>query len=283
MGISLIVNADDFGLTEGVNASIVSCHDSGAVTSTTLMANMSAAEQAAQLARSRPRLSVGLHFNLTQGRPLSSPDVVPSLVGGDGRFLERSFLIRRILMARVRYEEVRVELKAQCRRMSEFGLRPSHFDSHQHIHVFPVIFNVIAAEAHSLSVPLRIPWCWSGSTRHRSFGRRLREFTLEGITKFSVDRCSTEVMRNDGFCSVFDLDLPADDLKEDCYSELLSPYDSGVIEMMVHPAIVDSELEEMTAIASVSNAENRLLSAGLVQRHLEMVGGRLVNYSEAFS
>lgn len=283
MGISLIVNADDFGLTAGVNAGIVSCHDTGAVTSTTLMTNMEAAEEAAELARSRPSLSVGLHFNLTQGRPLSRPEDVPTLIDPDGCFLQRSRLIRRILRGRVIYEDVEVELRAQCRRMSELGMRPSHFDSHQHIHMFPVIFAVLAARAQSWGVPLRIPRRWAGWASNRSFGRRLREFFLERITDRCLSRCPTEIRTNDGFCSVFDLDRSARDLKEDCYAELLRPYDSGVIELMVHPAFSDSEVKRMTAISAVSEVESRLLLTGAIQRYIGGVGGRLVNYSEAFA
>src|SRR5579863_6643091 len=76
----LIVNADDFGLTAGVNRGIVEAHAAGIVTSTTLMANSTAFDDAVQLARSSPTLSVGCHLVLIDGSPLLGRDKVPSLM-----------------------------------------------------------------------------------------------------------------------------------------------------------------------------------------------------------
>lgn len=76
----LIINADDFGLTSGVNQAVMDCSQQGSVSSATLMVNTAASEEAASLARSNPNLGLGLHFNLTLGRPVSTPVKVPSLV-----------------------------------------------------------------------------------------------------------------------------------------------------------------------------------------------------------
>src|SRR5256712_3264171 len=82
----LIVNADDFGLTEQVSRGILDAHREGIVTSTTLMANGGAFDAAVTLARRSPPLSVGVHLHLTQGAPLSPPSKIPTLVDGRGRF-----------------------------------------------------------------------------------------------------------------------------------------------------------------------------------------------------
>ena len=82
----LIVNADDFGLTPGVNRAIAEAHQRGIVTSTTLMANSAAFAQAVESAHTLPRLSVGCHVVLVDGAPILSPDRVGSLVNDQGHF-----------------------------------------------------------------------------------------------------------------------------------------------------------------------------------------------------
>src|ERR1035441_6046896 len=85
---SLIVNADDFGLTPGVNRAIVELHRAGLLTSATLMARAPATEEAIEIARTTPSLSVGCHVVLVDGEPILSPlDEIPNLAGRrDGRF-----------------------------------------------------------------------------------------------------------------------------------------------------------------------------------------------------
>src|SRR5262249_22987939 len=110
---ALIVNADEFGLTEHVNYGIVEAHQHGAVTSTTMLANMWAFDHAAGLARAHPTLAVGVHLNLTHGRPVLPPARVPTLVDQDGHFYRRSPFIRRLLRREVRIDEVIAECRAQ--------------------------------------------------------------------------------------------------------------------------------------------------------------------------
>ncbi len=83
---SLIVNADDFGLTEGVNRAIIDGHRNGIITSTTLMANGMAFDSAVAAGLAAPALGIGVHLNLTQGRPVSSASRVPSIVTPRGSF-----------------------------------------------------------------------------------------------------------------------------------------------------------------------------------------------------
>ena len=76
----LVINADDFGLSAGVNRGILAAHAAGTVTSTSLLPNLPAFDDAVRSARATPTLGIGLHFNLTTGAPVSAPDQVPSLV-----------------------------------------------------------------------------------------------------------------------------------------------------------------------------------------------------------
>lgn len=128
----LIVNADDFGFNREITDGIVKSHLDGVVTSTTLMVNMPAVEYAIGRSNDCPDMSVGLHVNLTLGKPVSSPTSVPSLVQANGEFLDRPTFFRRANRGQLRSQDLRREIRAQLDRMIELGLTPTHVDSHHH-------------------------------------------------------------------------------------------------------------------------------------------------------
>ena len=128
----LIVNADDFGFNRQITDGIIEAHENGVVTSTTLMVNMSAASYAIEQSRSCPDLSVGLHVNLTLGKPVSEPQDVPSLIQANGNFWDRGTFFRRANLGRLNSTELRREIGAQLQKMIELGLTPTHADSHHH-------------------------------------------------------------------------------------------------------------------------------------------------------
>jgi predicted glycoside hydrolase/deacetylase ChbG (UPF0249 family) len=135
----LIVNADDFGASSGVNRGIALAHDRGIVTSASAMVRRPAAEEAAQLARERPALGVGLHVDLSEweyrnGEWASLYEVVDA---GDRSAVE-------------------TEVGAQLARfLSLFGRQPTHLDSHQHVHLEEPSRSVFVEAGHRLGVPVR--------------------------------------------------------------------------------------------------------------------------------
>lgn len=138
--IKLIVNADDFGYSRGVNFGIIDAHRDGIVNSATMMMNMSAVGQAIELAKENPKLQVGIHLVLTCGKPLL-PDV-PSLVDESGNFKKLSDLMKNKVLS---LSELEREWTAQIERFLQSGLIPTHFDSHHHVHTIPEFLKVVQA------------------------------------------------------------------------------------------------------------------------------------------
>ena len=134
----LIVSADDFGISEPVTDGILMAHLEGIVTSTSLVVNTADSERAASLARQTPSLDVGLHLNITEGKPILSPRDVPTLVDESGEFLTKTEMISRIKRLRVNPRHMEAEFSAQMKKILESGLRPTHLDSHHHIHIYPL-------------------------------------------------------------------------------------------------------------------------------------------------
>jgi hopanoid biosynthesis associated protein HpnK len=140
----LIVNADDLGLTSGVNRGILQAFEDGIVTSASLLVTGSAAEEAVELARRNPGLDVGLHLALVEEQAVLGREVLPSLVDETGRFPRTSGeFFRRAFLGRINWNEVEREIAAQIAGFHETGVRLSHLDSHQHVHMFPPVFQIV--------------------------------------------------------------------------------------------------------------------------------------------
>ncbi len=153
MANKIIINADDFGLCEGANRAVVKAHTEGLLTSATMMTNTDASEQAVQLAKSLPTLGVGLHLNLTEGKPLSKSGPAKCLAGPDGNFAagpERLFFLS-LISPRIRHA-VELEADAQLRWMLDKGLKPTHIDSHKHVHTIPPIFRIVSRLAQKYGI-----------------------------------------------------------------------------------------------------------------------------------
>jgi hopanoid biosynthesis associated protein HpnK len=232
-GLKLIVNADDFGISEAVNRGIVEAHDRGIVTSTSLMATGPAFEHAVELARSRPRLAVGVHLVLTEQRPLSAA-AVPSLVRPDGAFEPHlAQLLRRQLRGRISLAEVRRELDAQIRRVRAAGIAIGHLDGHQHAHVLPGVARIVAelAAEHGIAAvryPVeRVRGYMLRSARHAA---RVAEQAALGL--FSAASPLKRLRRSDDFVGFYF----GGRLDEANLATVLTGLPaSGTVELMCHP------------------------------------------------
>ena len=152
----LIVNADDFGFTTGVNRAIVEAHTRGIVTSSTLMATGRALEDAARLAKTVPNLSVGCHVVLIDGEPVLDPGQLPSLAtthSGHPAFRDglKSFAAR-ALAGGLHADEIEAEAAAQIRKLQSAGINVSHVDTHKHAHLFPAVLRPLLRAARACGI-----------------------------------------------------------------------------------------------------------------------------------
>ena len=139
----LLVNADDLGLSVGINRGIVRAFREGLVRSASLIVNAPGFDDAVRVIRDNPDLSVGIHLTLVGGdAPVSEPERVGTLVDRKGRFFPsyRQFAARYLALKR---GKIRVELAAQVERALAAGITPTHLDSHQHLHLLPKVADVV--------------------------------------------------------------------------------------------------------------------------------------------
>ncbi|WP_407406258.1 chitin disaccharide deacetylase [Peribacillus sp.] len=240
----LIINADDFGYCKGINLGIIECFQNGVVTSATLMANMPGAEHAAGLAKENPNLGVGIHLVLTCGYPVRSD--VPSLVREDGAFHRRGDMHKFAEPA-----DIEKELNSQMERFLSLGLKPTHIDSHHHVHglekVYPIVEKI--AKAHGLPV-------------------RKLDGALHGYQ--GVKR--TEKLITDFYGS----DLTTGHLV-DILDKSLS---SETVEIMCHPGYIDESILNGSSYALPRVKEMAILTDPLIQKAIAVRDIELVSYKE---
>ncbi|MBN2031173.1 ChbG/HpnK family deacetylase [bacterium] len=139
----LIIHADDFGLTKQVNEGIIQAHTKGIVTSASIMANGSSFEHAVELYRLSPTLDIGIHLNLIEELPILEKDRIKSLVDEDGKLhRDQRIFVKKYLRRKICLKEVEDELEMQIQKVMDSGIKPSHIDSHQHLHMLPGILSV---------------------------------------------------------------------------------------------------------------------------------------------
>jgi chitin disaccharide deacetylase len=241
----LIVNADDFGLTAGVNRAIIEGHTRGAITSATLMANMPAFDHAVGLAKDHPSLGVGLHFNITQGRPVVAASSVSSLVDERGEFWGTSTaLLGRALTGRLKTEEVVIELRAQIEKVIQSGLRLTHVDSHKHTHALPQICEAIIATIKDYGInAIRLPreeWRFDRDARSlQLIVQSAGAFGLSQLCRIGHARLKkSDIKTPDFFFGVSRSGF----WRKNWLIELIESLPAGVSELMCHPGYDDVEL-----------------------------------------
>ena len=240
-----IINADDFGLTPGVNRGILSAFCEGVLTSTTMLVNLGHFDDAVRLARENPTLPVGIHLSLLWGPPVSAPADVPTLVERDNCF-PRSLitLASRYYLGRLSMDQVKRELRGQIGRFLDTGLIPTHVDTHKHVHCLPGVMEAVIAVAGEFGIErVRLPYeersdlpSPAGSTA-ASAKRRLIRFLCRG---------GRERLRRGGIRTTdhfFGIEHQAC-LNSDVLRLILSHLRDGVTEIMCHPGYVDEYLGE---------------------------------------
>jgi predicted glycoside hydrolase/deacetylase ChbG (UPF0249 family) len=153
----LILNADDYGACAAVNTAVEELVGAGKLSSVSVLANGSHWEAAVAFLPEHRQVSVGIHLNLIEGRPVAPPARI--LLGHDGNFLPRMALLRRWLTRPATVTRaVEQEWRAQIERLLQAGLRLTHADSHQHLHAFPLAFRIVVQLCQEYGIPaLRLP------------------------------------------------------------------------------------------------------------------------------
>lgn len=286
----LIINADDFGLTSGVNRAIVEAHESGIVTSATLMANGSAFDEAVSLAQARPRLGVGCHVVLVDGVPLVRQTATDSLLdprsrtAGSPRFREGLGKFAALaLFGRLAPEEIEAEVTAQIGKVQSSGIAVTHLDSHKHTHMFPSVFRPLLRAARARGVrAVRNPFERVRSSQLAARPDLWRRWTevgiLRGLAKqFRESVRQADMTTPDGTFAI----VATGSLDERLLRRMIEHLPEGTWELVCHPGYNDADLQNVrTRLRESREQELRILTSQSTRDLLAANGVEVISYRD---
>ena len=280
------MNADDFGLTAGVNRAIVEAHERGIVTSTTLMANSLAFDEAVRLAKADSQWSVGCHVVLLDGQALIAPSRIRSLLAtADSQAFRdgvAGFALR-ALAGRIDSEQVEAEATAQIRKLQSHGLSVSHVDTHKHTHMFPAALRGILRAARTCGItairnPFEVIAANFARAQHGLWKRYAQVKTLRGLAgSFRRAVSKAGLKTPDGTLGI----VATGHLNPALFRNIADHMPEGTWEFVCHPGYVDTHLDGVrTRLRRQREEELAVLTSADARKALEGRGIELISYRQ---
>lgn len=272
------MNADDFGLTFGVNRAIVELRRAGFLSSATLMSVAPAALEAVAIARNTPSLGVGCHLVLVDGIPALPSSQLPTLTDpATGRFRKTlGRFVRDLIMGRIRAEEIEAEAFAQIDRLRSLGVTPTHVDTHKHTHMFPAVLHPVLRAAQRAAVKaVRNPFEPAWSLRATSSAPLLRRVQVHMLNRFRPaflrSVAGAGLQTTSGSIGV----LATGILDTETIRSLLIHLPAGTWELVTHPGYNDADLATAgTRLLTSRAVELRALSDVSLPSGVELIDYR---------
>lgn len=281
----MIVNADDFGYTRGVNSGAIRGFRDGIITSATIMANGRAFDDAVDCAKQNPQLGVGCHLVLVDGVSVENPNTIPSLADSEGNLPATvAVLTSRLLAGRVRGEDIARELRAQVAKVLSAGINPTHLDSHKHTHSHPRVMEQVVRVADEFGIRcVRNPFERAGALIKSALADGWDSFkqSMAALLAHTAAPRFLELARTHGirtpehFWGV----AATGRLNRESILSILGAMPEGVSELMCHPGQYDDELERSrTRLKRERETELEALTDPAVRAAIDAQGIKLMDY-----
>jgi hopanoid biosynthesis associated protein HpnK len=283
----LILNADDFGMTLGVNEGIIRAHREGILTSATLMANGEAFDDAVERARANKELGVGCHLVLVGGKCVATKDSVASLVDAGGNLPDSlPLFVAKISSGIIRTEEIERELRAQIGRVRAAGIEPTHLDTHKHTHAHPRVMEALGKVAKECGIArvrkpienLRDSWETSQAGGQGVSMQILAAGAVRAIApQFTAISRRYGLLSPDHFLGL----AMTGQLSPTVLRSVIGTVVDGTTEIMLHPGICDADLARSGSRLQKQREDELqgLLDPGVRSAVTER-GIRLISYRE---
>jgi len=267
----LIVNADDFGRSASINEAVIRAHREGILTTASLMVNECSSEAAVALARQNCGLGVGLHLTLLCGHSALPQEQIPGLVNGRNEFSSNPAAVgfRYFFQSKLR-AQLRSEIHAQFRKFHDTGLTLDHVNGHLHLHLHPVVFDILMEAASDLGIRnLRLTfdpfWLNARLAAGNWSYRLLHAFIYQVLSRRARPTLARHNIRHTQV--VFGL-LQNAQVDETYIRRLLPRLPSGDSELYSHPSL-DEFKNEFDALVSPQ-----------VRAQIENLGIKLIRYQD---
>ncbi len=283
----VILNADDFGLTRGINEAIIRSHLEGVLTSATLMANGPAFEDAVRRAKLHPNLGIGCHLVLTGGTSVAPPEQIPSLASPDGQLPKTlAAFVASVSFGRITAADIETELRAQIEKIRRVSIEPTHVDTHKHTHAHPRVMGVVARVAHEFGITrIRNPIENLGDSWRSTRGdglSRIGDLAASAAALSVASRFRAIARKHDLRSPDHFLGLAATGrLDATALCRLFDALLEGCTEIMLHPGICDADLAAIgSRLQRQRQTEMEALLATETKRAVADHGIQLISYRE---
>jgi chitin disaccharide deacetylase len=284
---SLILNADDFGMTHGVNQGIIRAHRDGILTSTTLMANGPAFDDAVERIAANPALGVGCHLVLVGGKCVARREDIASLADANGNLPESlPKFVAKLSSGMIPAKEIKQELRAQIEKIQAAGITPTHLDTHKHTHAHPRVMEALAAVAKEFGIKrVRKPV----ENLHDSWQTMQADekgFSMQIVAAGAVRAVAPRFL---AIARKYGLLFPehflglavTGQVSAAALRRMVDALDDGSTEIMLHPGICDADLVQSgTRLREQRETELEALLDPGVRSALNERGVRLISYRE---
>ena len=248
--MKVIFNADDFGYSKGVNLGILEAYMCGPVRSTTIMAGMPGFEHAVELSKKAPGLKVGVHLTLSTGKSVGG--VYKTLTDSSGYFLKLEEITRLANTNKIDFGEIEAEYEAQIQKVLTAGINPDHFDSH----------HLGTHNLSSIKVLLKLA---------KKYGVRVRRFNEELFTGEYAGIKTTDIFDQTFFCET---------ATREHLLQILSTRSANSIEIMCHPAFIDSTLHSLSSYNIQRAYELNILTSPEIMNFIKQQGIELCSFGD---
>ncbi|MFN6945107.1 MAG: carbohydrate deacetylase [Cytophagaceae bacterium] len=271
----VIINADDFGITKGVNKAIYELFGVGILTSTSVMSNMPDYKDIVNL---KDRIGIGVHFNLTVGTPITEPYKIPTLVDERGNFFDLSRLLRKTKLGKVSRQEIEIELDAQIKRLIDIEIQPDHVDSHESLLKYPFFSGIIKRLAKKY-----------GIMAVRTYSPRKFDYTrLLSPKKFMISlylAFNKLLWKLDGFhvTDKYDSLIKVGLVHKTALERLNDIFRNlphGVLELVVHPGYCDGNNNPLGEYVYEREVELQALLSDEFKKIILNSGARLISFKD---
>ncbi len=281
----LIINADDFGLTSGVNRAIAEASRSGVLTSATIMANSRAFDEAVMLTQSLPALKTGCHVVLIDGEPITSG--LSSLTNSAQRFRSslKEFAVAAV-RKKISADEIQREAEVQIRKIQASGITVTHVDSHKHTHMFPHVLRAVLRAAKACGVPaVRNPfeplraWPMGAILGAPSLWVRATEVATLRMFAASFRKAVQEedMLTTDGTVGIAATGV----LDQKMLTAILNALPEGTWELVCHPGYSDADLQSAgTRLLKSREVELDALTSPETRSLISRRGIDLISYAD---
>ena len=279
----LIINADDLGLTSGVNRAIAEAARAGAITSATLMANSRAFDDAVTLAKQLPNLKIGCHIVLIDGEPLVAG--LSSLTGGNSRFRSsmKDFAWA-AMRKRISQQEIQREAEAQIRKIQAAGINLTHVDTHKHTHMFPHVLRPVLRAAKTCGIrAVRNPFEPAAARPGQFKGRPAlwtRTFQVALLSRFARD--FRRIVQEEGMSTTSGTAgiVATGNMDQKLLTMTIDSLPEGTWELVCHPGYMDAELSAAgTRLLQSRKVELDALTSEETKQALSKRGLELISYA----